>query len=718
MEKYAQIPGLLDAKSAREMDLIGSLSASEKARAELQATETVISQVQGLEEAKKRSRDLDAFLSANPLAGKTALDAATLVLAQSSLVAEGSANAELNSFAFAAGTRGQLASVKSTIVSLNADLAQAISQNKSANEKEDIRAKIARAEEEAFKLIDSLFAQIQGEETMRREMVKQALDPAGVASAQATILAKSVADARLSYGGESGDLSVVAVERLRTYLTGMRGREYSDLLTDLAGKISAPSSKTFDGYSGSASAVYTGLTSQEKDQAAWRFVRDFVMTNRSAFEKINSAPDSNDPRSVNRKWDDLFQSLSGLSDQASAKDDFASQIPSSNSSAWVVSYTASRQGLLARLAAVLSSGNITASYAAMSGADREVLSAYGSADSLMDARQLSRNLEQIRSTISVEIASLPASYESVFRREKQKEYSNQLTASSLTLDGLRRDQSAVQTELYALYSENLTATGSRKTDIENRISELELKANDLNARLEPLQAQARHTAALLREASQSGSSMVPGATGSFYRDAVRIGMADYASRVFAQSRAQTPAAAATSMELVKGALGMVQTDASGTILRDNSGKPMVTAEFAALGVAADADLSRVFSGSMKGAELVRYAQRLDAYLKSGRTISPEVSTAISQMQSSLRDVAAAKLFIEQRDQTGTDLLANANAMQAHARALSEKYPQFVALETQISSALSGSSPVSAVLAVMEKEENVRLLYLFEGYNES
>ncbi|HMX57620.1 MAG TPA: hypothetical protein PKE49_13930, partial [Leptospiraceae bacterium] len=481
---------------------------------------------------------------------------------------------------------------------------------------------------------------------------------------------------------------------------------------------SAPSSKTFDGYSGSASAVYTGLTSQEKDQAAWRFVRDFVMTNRSAFEKINSAPDSNDPRSVNRKWDDLFQSLSGLSDQASAKDDFASQIPSSNSSAWVVSYTASRQGLLARLAAVLSSGNVTASYAAMSGADREVLSAYGSADSLMDARQLSRNLEQIRSTISVEIASLPASYESVFRREKQKEYSNQLTASSLTLDGLRRDQSAVQTELYALYSENLTATGSRKTDIENRISELEQKANDLNAKLEPLQAQARHTAALLREASQSGSSVVPGATGSFYRDAVRIGMADYASRVFAQSRAQTPAAAATSMELVKGALGMVQTDASGTILRDNSGKPMVTAEFAALGVAADADLSRVFSGSMKGAELVRYAQRLDAYLKSGRTISPEVSTAISQMQSSLRDVAAAKLFIEQRDQTGTDLLANANAMQAHARALSEKYPQFVALETQISSALSGSSPVSAVLAVMEKEENVRLLYLFEGYNES
>ncbi|HNN76678.1 MAG TPA: hypothetical protein PKN93_18650, partial [Leptospiraceae bacterium] len=48
----------------------------------------------------------------------------------------------------------------------------------------------------------------------------------------------------------------------------------------------------------------------------------------------------------------------------------------------------------------------------------------------------------------------------------------------------------------------------------------------------------------------------------------------------------------------------------------------------------------------------------------------------------------------------------------------EKYPQFAALETQISSALSGSSPVSAVLAVMEKEENVRLLYLFEGYNES
>ncbi len=738
-----------DVVSKETIEYLNEISQGEKAAEDYLQASTMLGSMQGLEAAKTRLAALENVIAANNFTGQTPEQIADVwIAAEAGIVDRTSSEEQWRSSQYVRQAMDLIKSDRQRIPGLQSDLAEAISPTDGSPsdpaQVQMIRKEIADRQESILRAVELLVASSRGEVQQRRDLSLFLLEYTagdGTSLVKPDVLETTHEAQRENLQNLAYELAERASARLVAFLSTNREQSFAQILQTLNDTIAALPPRALDlsqnGY-GAAGATLPG------DHAEWTMVRDWIVSSRASIDYAGRAPDQYDPRPVADRWDDLLEGVADLGDDATFHRTFEANIPDSAADPRMVNFRTLREGVLTRLGTVLAQPDtgLGAAYQALSLADRQTLETYGAVDDLnpRDA------LLGMRAGIERDLYRLPREYRELFLREEARanarllrEIEPDLNAEGGRLAGDRLEKATLERDRAGLMTRRATAPPAEIPAIDLQIAQIDARLPVLDARIAALlpvvaalEDQFRQASNVLREARTPGStsplfSMAQNQMYKYNRGAnILRNSVDLLNDVaYAKDFADENSPPASAV--IKGILGVYRTDADGKVMLDANGVGVPNPAFNALnGGNPHADLFDLFGGNTRGTQLETWVGLLQEWVGDSRRSASaprEVLAAVGQLEESLREYLTAKEFIEVTRQGLTtaqiESQATADAQLSQSRLL--KLTRVMDLQRQLSEVVqqasqAGADPVSAALKVLEKPENTRLLFLFEGYD--
>lgn len=729
IENTPGMSGRLDAVTAHDLEYFAAAGEAERAQESAVQADRMLKAVEGLEAAKSRRAELDTALTGVDLSTRSAEETIDLFTGIPAYSRTGPRDSQ--SFQIVGRIRDSLLQIKTDLETKRGELARAMSDDRSAIVIELLRRDVLSLEDAAFRTAEAYVSAIRGEEDARRSAVLFLL---GAKDASGGAITKqSLSDAYSAAARKDADEAAGAAreagEALQTFLAANRGRSFVEILRAVNDRISQQNNRT----------ALTRDETKDRARAVWLTVRTCIVSMQAAIEAAGRVPDAYDARSVETKWTALLKSTEGMQASASFYETFQSSIPDSKTHPWVTSFKAERRKALDAVLVVLSLPNaieLSNAFAGLDKAVRDTLQRYG-ASAPGDMRSaLNAAVLALRSDLS----GIDENFAAIYLRESAADAKRSLAALSPELaakqtaldrilsekDLLIADQARLRAAIETEADPDKRAVMSAHLDeMADRIQILADRAASIEAERNILESEYRRATGVLAEAQKSGSSAALLQTTAQILSANSVKF-ELLQATLASMEEPGPGTdvSGTAVELVKGIIGFLETDALGKIKRTTEGKGIVAEPYRTLTTDPDADLEKLFGSDQTGQTLAAWAEKLRDFSRDKdnyRNLPAEVRAAVDVLEGAILDYQTAMLFIAKRDASQAELDALAKDMSDGGRIRQEKLSRVLALEGEIKSAFqsaqeSGRDPASAVLDVLDRPENARLLSIFSGYD--
>ncbi|MBR32319.1 MAG: hypothetical protein CMN77_13520 [Spirochaetaceae bacterium] len=506
---------------------------------------------------------------------------------------------------------------------------------------------------------------------------------------------------------------------LKQILESNQGNSYSVILADVEGRI--------------ATAEGAG---DERNTFGLKVVRDWIIDNRDRIEAASESPDAQDPTPVAERWQALIDQANQLNDSSYYWMAFENSKPESSTDDWVNDFRTERTALLTALENVISADNedLQDSFFSLSTEQRELLLGYSGVRA-GNATYLRRDLEQIRSLIQRDLDQLDSSFERIFEREEAKsltrsiqhaqkelqeahpEYAETLNRLAILRSQLLEMEDEIDGAADATERANLEAKYSSDIAVlEDRIAELQDIVDAARPDVEARQEEIRRLSAYLQELKQGkgSSSQFVSRVRDFFTEDLRELQRDQQRRQIFESGNSSEPEETPVVEILGLALGVFIPNVRGEARKDGDAF-LISDEFSSLGltdIESIDDIADVLNESLPGPVLEALSTNLVDYAQDPQTaplLSEEMQTAIMMLQGHLIEVAAAREIIDMRDSSVEEIKDRADRMKQNSAHLQEMLPAWKDFEDQIMEALQNGASPSAILAILDSQENFELL---------
>ncbi len=506
---------------------------------------------------------------------------------------------------------------------------------------------------------------------------------------------------------------------LKQILESNQGNSYSVILADVEGRI--------------ATAEGAG---DERNTFGLKVVRDWIIDNRDRIEAASESPDAQDPTPVAERWQALINQANQLNDSSYYWMAFENSKPESSTDDWVNDFRTERTALLTALENVISAGNedLQDSFFSLSTDQRELLLGYSGVRA-GNATYLRRDLEQIRSLLQRDLDQLDSNFERIFEREEAKsltrsiqhaqkelqeahpEYAETLNRLAILRSQLLEMEDEIDGAADATERANLEAKYSSDIAVlEDRIDELQDIVDAARPDVEARQEEIRRLSAYLQELKQGkgSSSQFVSRVRDFFTEDLRELQRDQQRRQIFESGNSSEPDETPVVEILGLALGVFIPDVRGEARKDGDAF-LISDEFSSLGltdIESIDDIADVLNESLPGPVLEALSTNLVDYAQDPQTapsLSEEMQTAIMMLQGHLIEVAAAREIIDMRDSSVEEIKDRADRMKQNSAHLQEMLPAWKDFEDQIMQALQNGASPSAILAILDSQENFELL---------
>ncbi|MEQ8352681.1 MAG: hypothetical protein RH862_14430 [Leptospiraceae bacterium] len=514
---------------------------------------------------------------------------------------------------------------------------------------------------------------------------------------------------------------------LKQFLTDHRGNSYSAMIAASDSDIAtAVTDVTADGEDPEASETVASL----------RFSKDWIIDSRDLIDAANEEPDSDDPTPKEKRWDALLAQLDRVEESSTYWLEFENSKPESSGDAWVTEFRTEREDLRDTLDTVLSSddANIEDVFYGLNTDERELLLGY-SGIRTGNSTYLRRDLNQIRDLIQRDLDQLDTDFELIFEREEAKNLTRRIHKAQKELAEAHPEYGETQARINLLRTQllemreaidgaadatergNLEAKyASDMAVLEERIEELQDIIDAAKPDVEARQAEIRRLSAYLQELKQgkgSSSQFMNAVSGFFEEEMKQLNEDQQKRQILDQdnNQNQDPVPVIETLGL---ALGVFVPDIRGEA-RKSGDTFLISDDFASLGltdVESIDDIAGVLNESLPGPVLEALSENLLDYASnpdnSGR-LSEEMQAAIMMLQGHLIEVAAAREIIDMRDSSVEEIKDRADRMKRNSAHLQEVLPAWKGFEDQLMEALQNGASPSAILAILDSQENFELL---------
>ncbi len=732
MTELENVPGMsgrLDALSAKRLEYFAAAGESERSHEAVAESDRILKAVQGLEEAKKRNALLSTLVSGVDLSTKSAEETIDVFTGAADIVLT-TGNREIQSFQIVTRHRDSLLQIKADVQDKRAELARALSEGKPAAAIELLRSTVQSLESAAFRSTEAFVAAVRGEENARRSAVLFLLGAKDGSGNNVT--KQGLADAYYSSSKLDADrareTAKQTADELRNFLTANKGKTFADLLKITNDTIALQNDR----------AALVPDDTRERSRVVWSTIRAYLISIQAALDAANKAPDVYDSRTTDTKWESLLKNVDSIQKTASFYDAFQAAVPDSPSDAWVIHFKTEREDLLSALNNILAVSDDTAlqaAYAALDVSIRDLVARYGAPA----PGNLRSGLNAVVLLLRTDLAGLDSNYRQIYLREKATDARRTLSSISPTLgakqgelrtltserDLLITDRAALQAALATeADAVKKSALLERIADLTDRIDLLVDRAGMLQSEIAALEDDYRNAASALAEAQKPGSSgiLVDAVFAGLSAGSVKFELLQSTLAMMEEPETSRGAQGTQPVEVVKGIIGFLETDALGNIKRTSDGRGIVAAAYRSLTTDPDVDLESLFGSNQTGDLLAGWADKLRDVSRDPdrlRELPAEVRAALEILESAILDYQTALLFIEKRDASQAELDALAKDMSDGGRIRQEKLARVLALEAEIKTAFQSAvetnrDPATVVLHVLDRAENARLLSVFSG----
>ncbi|MBU41998.1 MAG: hypothetical protein CMN76_02170 [Spirochaetaceae bacterium] len=541
------------------------------------------------------------------------------------------------------------------------------------------------------------------------------------------------------------EFAELASTDLELFLTEHRGESYSAMIAALDSAIATAADAT----------TPTGKKSQANDAAGNRdgentgddaiyqlqslqIIKDWIIDNRKLIQRANAEPGPDEPTATEKRWDDILDRASRLKESSTYWLEFENTRPESSGDDWVTEFRSERKALRDTLESVLSAGDgaVENAFYGLSMEERQLLLGY-KAIRTDNATYLRRDLIQIRDLIQRDLDQLDTDFETIFEREEAKSLARQIQRARKELaethpeygetrariNLLRTQILEMQEEIEAAdASERATLDAKYASDIEvleKRIGELQDIVEAAKPDVESRQSEIRRLSAYLQEleGGKGSSSRFMNSVRSVFTQQLQELKEEQQRRALLNRGSPNSGADRPSRPVVESlglALGVFVSDADGDA-RKSGDTYLISDEFSSLGLAdveSLDDIAGTLNESLPGPVLEALSENLLDYASdpenSGR-LSEEMRTAMMMLQGHLIDVAAAREIIDMRDSSLEEIRDRADRMKQNSAHLQEALPGWKNFDDEIMQALQKGASASAVLAILDSQENFELL---------
>ncbi|HBS06048.1 MAG TPA: hypothetical protein DEA96_13860, partial [Leptospiraceae bacterium] len=517
---------------------------------------------------------------------------------------------------------------------------------------------------------------------------------------------------------------------LKQFLTNHRGESYSGMIASIDGDIAtAVADATADGEDPDQNATVASL----------RIIKDWIIDRRDMIDAANEEPDSDDPTPTEKRWDALLAQLDRVEESSTYWLEFENSKPESSGDAWVSEFRSQREDLRDTLDSVLSAGDagdgsLRDAFYNLSTEERQLLQGY-SGIRTSNETYLRRDLSQIRDLIQRDLDQLDTDFETIFEREEAKNLARQIQKAQKELAEAHPEYAETQarinllrTQLLEMQEEidgaadateraNLEAKyASDMAVLEDRIEELQDIIAAAKPDVESRQAELRRLSAYLQELKQGkgASSQFMNAVSGFFEQQMKELSEDQQRRQILDQDQNENQDSLPVIEILGLALGVFVPDIRGDA-RKSGDTYLISDDFSSLGltdVESIDDIASVLNEGLPGPVLEALSENLLDYASnpdnSGR-LSEEMQAAIMMLQGHLIEVAAAREIIDMRDSSVEEIKDRADRMKQNSAHLQEMLPAWKDFEDQIMEALQNGASPSAILAILDSQENFELL---------